>query len=54
MKKGICKYFNGIQYVECKKGVNCRKLVGGDDHGWAIRSPCFESHKSTIICNEMK
>ncbi len=53
MKKGICKYFNGIQHDECEKAVNYRKLVSGDIHGWAIRSPCFESHKTTIVCNEM-
>lgn len=54
MKKGICKYFNGIQHEECEKGVNCRELVGGDVHGWVKRSPCFKKHKTVIVCNEME
>lgn len=54
MKKGICKYFNGIQHDKCEKGVNYRKLVGGDVHGWVKRSPCFKEHKTVIVCNEMR
>lgn len=54
MKKGICKYFNGIQHEECEKAVNYRKLVGGDVHGWVKRSPCFKEHKTVIVCNAMK
>ena len=59
MIKGICKYHNGFFATFgnegcCEKGVNYRKLVGGDDHNWVMRTPCILTHKTTIVCNEMK
>lgn len=53
MKKGVCKYFNGIQNDECMKAINYHKLVGVDKTGWVKKFPCFKSHKTTIVCNEM-
>ena len=52
MTKGTCKYFNGIQNDECKKDVNYQNLAG-DEKGMAIRLPCIQSHKTTIVCNDM-
>jgi len=57
MKKGQCKYFNGIGngfrdegvLKKCKAGVCYRSHVGGDDFGWAIRIPCFDDKRSGAI-----
>lgn len=51
LKKGTCLHFNGIQNKLCEKGVNYRKLVGGEDFGMAVRTPCFKKHKSSINCD---
>lgn len=54
MKKGICKYYGrSVVFKEnCAKNINVRKLVGGQDFGWLIRTPCFKDHKIAIKCDE--
>ena len=47
-----CIHFTGIQHETCKAGVNYREIVGGEDLGWAIRTPCFEDNKECVVtCN---
>jgi hypothetical protein len=43
MQKNSCKYFNGVQddHSVCGMNINYRQLVGGNDHGWIRRLPCF-------------
>ncbi len=49
----ICRHFTGIQHETCKVGVNYRTLVGGEDHGWATRMPCFADEKSVATCEHL-
>lgn len=54
MKKEVCIHFNGVLNAEvelCGGGVNYRELVGGEDLGWVIRTPCFKSHETNIKCS---
>lgn len=50
-KLRTCKHFTGIGDDACKAGVNYRKLVGGDDFGWALGIPCvgFASSKRAVV-----
>jgi hypothetical protein len=50
MKKGICLHFNGVQNEACEAGISIRSLVGGDDLGWAKRTPCFKHHETDTAC----
>jgi hypothetical protein len=43
---GRCKFFTGIQNEACEKGINYRKLVGGDYRGWARKIPCTDGFDS--------
>ncbi len=54
MKKGHCFYFTGYQNIICKKNINYRNLVGGDDFGWAVRLPCFKEKNSSIVCEKYR
>ncbi len=57
LKQGTCKYYNGVwgpglsHDKKCGKGVDYRKLVGGDKHGWVKRIPCFKKHETDIKCD---
>lgn len=51
MREGKCIHFNGTCNDECDLNVNYRELVGGDDFGWAVRTPCLDSHESEIKCD---
>ncbi len=35
--------------VECGKGVDVRRLVGGKDFGWALRMPCTKKLDQTDV-----
>lgn len=51
--RGHCKHFNGIgRKLSCKKGINVRKHVGGDDFGWATRMPCSKRNKNPVPCDQ--
>lgn len=52
MKRGSCKYFNGVQNKVCDAGVNYRELVGGPDAGWCRRMPCHKSDGSSVVCEK--
>ncbi len=45
-----CRHFNGIQHPTCEAGVNYRVLVGGDDCGWALHTPCH-ADSTDVQCN---
>jgi hypothetical protein len=45
-----CQNFTGIQHECCKAGINYRQLVGGEDFGWARRTPCFSDRFSPVLC----
>ena len=49
---GKCKYYNAkvFKHGDCDKGINVRKMVGGDDCGWLRKTPCFTEHKTNIGC----
>ena len=36
----------------CKKGIQVRDLVGGDDIGWVLRTPCCAENETDITCDK--
>lgn len=49
MMPGVCKHFTGFQKPPCKKGVDYRSHVGGEEFGWAARLPCVKKTKTDSI-----
>lgn len=53
-KDGKCVHYNGTVNNCCEAGVNYRQMVGGENLGWAIRTPCFADHVTTIACDKLR
>lgn len=59
LRDGACKYYRGAfgplsVTKTCEAGIDLRKLVGGDDHGWVKRLPCYREHETDIKCDKYK
>lgn len=46
----FCKNYKSPE--KCSAGINIRELVGGEDFGWLLRSPCVESLKTEVSCDK--
>jgi len=40
VRKGTCKFYNGIANDNCDKGINYREITGGPTFGIGTRLPC--------------
>ena len=38
----------------CDKNINVRDITGGEDFGWLVRTPCFNTHDTECVCTHFE